>query len=108
MLKEDHALLLISLSCAVPLHMMEISGWTPEWRTAEATRCANEVAAHGDIMQFKATKKGDTAQAFNDLARGIAILAYQPGGVDFSGQHWCVDPHPESEHPTCRRSRVPS
>jgi hypothetical protein len=40
------------------------------------------------------------AEAFNALARGLAALAYQPGGVKYAGLHWCVE-----EHPGCPRRR---
>lgn len=33
-------------------------------------------------------KEGETAQAFNDLARAIALLSFCPGGVTCFGQHW--------------------
>jgi hypothetical protein len=33
-------------------------------------------------------------EVFNHLARGVAILACQPGGVTFAGLHWCAYPHP--------------
>jgi hypothetical protein len=33
-------------------------------------------------------------EVFNFLARGLAVLACQPGGVTFAGQHWCACPHP--------------
>jgi len=33
-------------------------------------------------------KEGETAQAFNDLARAIALLSFCPGGVTCFGRHW--------------------
>lgn len=33
-------------------------------------------------------------EVFNHLARGLAILACQPGGVTYAGQHWCAYSHP--------------
>lgn len=35
-------------------------------------------------------------EVFNHLARGLAVLAFQPGGVTFAGMHWCAD-HAECE-----------
>jgi hypothetical protein len=32
--------------------------------------------------------KGETAEAFNDLAKGIALLSFCPGGVTCFGRHW--------------------
>ena len=33
-------------------------------------------------------KEGETAQAFNDLARAIALLSFCPGGVTCFDRHW--------------------
>jgi hypothetical protein len=33
-------------------------------------------------------------EVFSFLARGLAVLACQPGGVTFAGQHWCAHSHP--------------
>jgi hypothetical protein len=67
--------------------------WDVWSRQHRARVCADEVAAHGDVLMFKQkTSKGreSTAAAFNRLAEGIAALAFQPGGVVFAGHHWCV------------------
>ena len=45
-------------------------------------------------------------EVFNHLARGLAVAACQPGGVTFSGLHWCAFPHPwcpagTSSRPLC-------
>lgn len=34
---------------------------------------------------------GGTADGFNHLARGLAALAWCPGGVTAFGNHWCAD-----------------
>lgn len=46
------------------------------------------IAEHGDVILFKGKTKGETAKAVAQLARGLAVLAYQPGGVTFMGEHW--------------------
>jgi hypothetical protein len=52
-------------------------------------RCfANELAAHGDILQFTGEQKGETAIIFNRFARALAILAFLPGGVRFAEMHF--------------------
>ena len=33
-------------------------------------------------------KEGETARAFNDLARAIALLSFCPCGVTCFGRHW--------------------
>ena len=78
----------IALQAAVPLHIIQLQG-TP-W--SEMTRMASDVcqmiAEHGDLILFKSKKQGESAKAFNALARGVAILSYVPGGVTFLGDHW--------------------
>jgi hypothetical protein len=52
-----------------------------------ATDGADEIASHGDDLQFGGKH---CAPTFAALARGLAVLAHQPGGVSFAGLHWCV------------------
>ena len=77
-----------ALDAAVPLWIEEIRGRSFTWRQARASECAQVIAEHGDIIMFKSSKKGETADAFNRLAEGIACLAYAPGGVRVLGRHW--------------------
>lgn len=44
-------------------------------------------------------------EVFNFMARGLALLACQPGGVTFAGMHWCAWPHPRC--PNSRTLRKP-
>lgn len=83
-------LLTTSLLAAVPLWIHRMRDWSPEERCRRSPELADHVAAHGDILQFKSKKRGETAEAFNRLAEGVAILAHQPGGVTVFGLHWCV------------------
>lgn len=82
-----------TLALAVPLHIEELRHVSPGGRVLIGRDCADEVAARGDSLMFP-SKKGRTAEAFNKLARGLAVAAFQPGGVTFLGQHWEV-PAPE-------------
>ena len=77
-----------SLEVAVPMHIMELVTREPAELVAIARQCADVVAAHGDDILFRSKRKGATAEAFNALARGLAVLAYSPGGVDFAGLHF--------------------
>lgn len=89
-------LLSIALSAAVPL-------WYAELRELEKTlegndalfaaelmdrakRCSDYLGKHGDALMFRV--KGQSAEAFNRLAEGIAIMAFCPGGVTAFGSHW--------------------
>lgn len=51
----------------------------------ERARLTNEIASHGDVIMFPSKRKGDTARAFNALAKSIAILSFAPGGVTVFG-----------------------
>ena len=89
-------LLSISLSAAVPLWIEKLKPLEPEQRIARASGLSDTIAAHGDIILYRGGKKGESAKAFNALAEGLAIGAFQPGGVTAFGQHWCVN-HDECE-----------
>lgn len=89
----DRTLLELSLAVAVPLHIDELQRRPWDVVEAFAHEAGQIVAEKGDVIQFKGKKKGETAAAFNSLARGIACLAFCPGGVKVFGGHW------EAEHP---------
>jgi hypothetical protein len=84
-------LLPIGLSAAVPLWIEELRPLEPEQRLARASGLADIIAEHGDIILYRGGKRGESARAFNALAEGLAIGAFQPGGVTAFGQHWCTD-----------------
>jgi hypothetical protein len=74
----------------VPLHILELRRWSPERRAAAAADAATTIGSHGDALLFGGRQ---CAETFNALALGLALLAHQPGGVAFAGEHWCTDPH---------------
>lgn len=81
--------LLPALCAAVPMWINQLRG-TDDWqRVALAKEDAQRIAAHGDALMFH-SPRGEAARSFSALARGIAIAAYQPGGVTVFGHHWCV------------------
>jgi hypothetical protein len=85
--------LMIALSAAVPLRMAELKAMRGHARCNErvhwVTAAVDEVACKGDVLQYGG-RRGEAANVFNHLARGLAALAYQPGGVAFAGIHWCT------------------
>lgn len=85
----DNLLLLDALLAAVPLWILEFRGSSEADRARIAAESAPYLAEHGDALLYK--QEGITAKAFNSLARGLAVAAYQPGGVTFSGLHFCID-----------------
>ncbi len=83
---HNNFLLTLSLSVAVPLWIEELRSLSFEERQALAD--PQPVMEKGDVMMFGAGKKGEAAKVFNSLARNIAILAFQPGGVTCFGMHF--------------------
>lgn len=88
--------LAIGLETAVPLWIAKLSPLTFEQRTRDRREAASLIATRGDALQFGARKSGTVAKVFNRLAYGLALLAYQPGGVTFAGLHFEADPEPPS------------
>jgi hypothetical protein len=91
--RETDALLKMSLSMAVPLWIQEFK--QKSWAEIQeiATEGSQFLGEHGDALMYK--QKGTTAKAFNYLAKGIAALAFAPGGVNTFGMHFEAV-HPES------------
>ena len=50
----------------------------------------------GDVLQLGGAREGKAAEAFNALARALAILSFLPDGVKFSGVH-IKNVHPDEE-----------
>lgn len=79
------ALLLSTLELAVPMWQEEWRGRPPAEREIRGRELSQVVAERGDVILYRA--KG-TAEAFNALAEAVAILSFQPGGVEFLGRRW--------------------
>ncbi len=74
------------LDAAVPLWIEKFRNFSDdEWQGI-----VNEVNKDfSEKMEYLIhQKEGRTAQAFNDLARAIALLSFCPGGVTCFGRHW--------------------
>jgi hypothetical protein len=84
----------IALSAAVPLNIEALRQRPPAARTrtrlAWAPEAADIIGSQGDALQFTTKTPGRTANAFNALARGLAALAWQPGGVHVFGLLFCA------------------
>lgn len=92
------------LEFAVPLWIHHWRGSTPFTRTGRAAYCGEVVGTHGDVLMFRSrpvparTLEGGveveavpgTGEVFDRLAEGIALAAYQPGGIRLFGHHWEV------------------
>lgn len=85
--------LLISLDVAVPVAIEEVRSWTPDQRLAYCHEHADTIASRSDDLMYGSKRKGEVAKLFGILARALACLAYQPGGVrDFCGRRWNANP----------------
>jgi hypothetical protein len=100
-----HSDLLVTTLCvAVPMWIARADDWGPErrpdrlacWR-AEALAATSE---HGDVILYTGKQRGETARAFNALARGIAAMACHRGGVVVFGLVWCAEHSPGGAVPT--------
>lgn len=63
---------------------------TRQRRQAACTRCVNPKC----YCHIRGEASWSAGEVFNFLARGLAVLACQPGGVTFAGLHWCAYSHP--------------
>lgn len=81
-----------ALAGLVPLAIAELRGTTFEQRRERVAGTADLIASSADEMMFNSRKKPTGVLAA--IALGIAVGAYQPGGVTVLGLHACAHPHP--------------
>lgn len=90
-------LLKMSLEMAVPVWIEDLKQKPIADLLKRAPALLGDDLRALDVIQFRSKKKGETANAFNRLAEGLAILALVvPGGVKFLGVHWEAV-HPDRE-----------
>ncbi len=79
--------LTIALSAAVPLQILQFyeRGSVEPWEIEEARAFGHVLASQGDKLLYGGNKEGETADLFAGLAKAIAVLAFQPGGVPVFG-----------------------
>jgi hypothetical protein len=87
--KPSETLLIDMLGMAVPLWMLDYEKISDEDR-ARLLKELNEsdFAYRMQYVLHKGPKEGDTKDAFNDLAKCIALLSFCPGGVKTFGMHF--------------------
>jgi len=100
---QRRELLLLSLRTLVPLWIAHARHWTTEQRCARAHEASGVIAGgekcdelrgrhgNGPASFANGSPLGDGA-ILNSLAMGIALLALQPGGIDYAGAHWEATP----------------
>ena len=99
----------IALSAAVPLWIERVRGMTPRERAELAAAAARVIALgekHDEVRgqhgagpallacgeKASGANAGGPAAVFNAIAAGLAVIAYQPGGVSYAGLHWEASP----------------
>jgi hypothetical protein len=72
----------------VPLWIERVRHYSDARRLERAARCAEVIGEKGDVILYRSKRDGETANAFNHLAEGLACLAFVPGGVTAFGLHF--------------------
>lgn len=84
--------LTLSLAVAVPLEMQRMRHVDDELRAQiiaanTGLAVATLLGEYGDQLQYGGPR---CAETFAGVARGLACLAWAPGGVTFDGMHFCA------------------
>jgi hypothetical protein len=102
----NRALLVEGLRFAVPLHIAEMRNWEPARRRLHGLPAGWRGNIHrADSLMFRPKSPSGWNSfrlAFGTWARGLAVLAYEPDGVDALGLHFCA-----ASHDGCPRDWVP-
>jgi len=88
--RQDHGvplLLLGLLELAVPGWIERLRNMSPADLDVRRAAALDFIAHQADVL-MRRTKSGKAATGFNSIAEGLAVLAYQPGGVTWCGMHW--------------------
>lgn len=97
--EDARANLAEALRFAVPVHVAATRGLDYDARRRYLPHGWQAVMGQLDAVQWCGKRAGVSARAFDTLARGLAVLAYEPGGVGLFGLHWCAEPHPGCPSP---------
>ncbi|GAA3417666.1 hypothetical protein [Streptosporangium vulgare] len=95
MTDDRTALLLIGMEVMVPMSIAEIADWPEEDRHAAAAAAVDVISSGADQIAEHNPRKRELprGRVTATIARSLAVLAYQPGGVTWAGGHWCTAPH---------------
>jgi len=82
--------LAICLSAAIPLKIAEYKcrGGPTDDDVRRVRGYADTIAERADNLLYRGKKPGEAAALFNQLADGLAVLAFCPGGVRFAGERY--------------------
>ena len=90
---KNHSLPLM-LPGLVEIAILIVSDWTPDRRIEYARSRAQTIAEKSDVLMFGSKKNGEAGQLIAELAKVVACLSFQPGGVTLFGHLWQADPGP--------------
>lgn len=83
----------------VQMAILDVRLWTPDQRIQYARARAQTFAERSDTLMFASKTKGEAGQLAGELAKVIACLSFQPGGVKLFGEHWQSEADPPEAHP---------
>lgn len=86
------------LRFAVPIHMLELRTVPADRRRFYLPPGGLESLGMADSIMWRPKSWKLAARSFDAYARTLAILAYEPGGVDLFDVHFCAAPHPGCPH----------
>lgn len=108
---SQHHPLSMMLAVAVPLHILQIKErGGPTMQEFQDLANLDPVLERADsllLYRGKETKPGQIAEAFNELARGIAIMSFVPGGITVFNQHYQSTSEAETNENTSEPSAEP-
>jgi hypothetical protein len=86
----DEELLKLHILAVVPFMILDLieQGGIKDYHITEAQRYVDIIVSEGDALLYHSKRKGQTARVFHALCRGLAIMAFFPGGVRFLGLHF--------------------
>ncbi|MEU9793803.1 hypothetical protein AB0E27_24780 [Streptomyces sparsogenes] len=94
--------LLLVLDGLVHLHLARFAAHPTERARvlAETDNLADRTTETGDRLAAPGNFRNDSdqharGQVLTAMATCLALGAEQPGGVSWSGAHWCTAPHPD-------------
>lgn len=86
------ALLPATLALAVPVYIarLQAQGGPTQADRDSVLGLPGLLAERGDVLLYGGAA-GEPATVFNELARGLAVLAFAPGGVRAFGLEWIAE-----------------
>ena len=80
----------LDLAVAMALLDLRARGGPTDADRERAGEFALRLGEKGDVLLFGG-KRGEAGALAAELARHLAVLAYQPGGVRLFGRHWTAE-----------------